>query len=343
MAQGIIDFARAGQLSIITPFCLAGAMAPVTVAGALTLQHAEALAGIALAQIGTRRRAGAVRQLLVQCRHEVRCAGLRHARACRRRRSAPDSSHASSASPGARAAAARPTSPTCRRRTRRSSACGARCSPAPTVCIHAAGWLEGGLSVSYEKLITDLEALQTIAETLRRRRQRRGFDRLRRDRRGAAGRPFLLGRPHHGALPHRLLRAAGRRPLEFRQLERRTAASRRPNAPTPSGSASSPISSRRPGPTRPPRSSTNSSGSARKRGAQHRSRERRGRRVAASAIGEIRCAGILPFFTGEEDRRQGDEGQRQAGKITRLATRTETSRSPHPPADTFAPPNAGEF
>ncbi|HID67008.1 MAG TPA: trimethylamine methyltransferase, partial [Roseibacterium sp.] len=56
MAQGLIDFARAGQLSIITPFCLAGAMAPVTVAGALTLQHAEALAGIILAQLA---RAGA--------------------------------------------------------------------------------------------------------------------------------------------------------------------------------------------------------------------------------------------------------------------------------------------
>ena len=44
MAQGIIDFARAGQMTIVTPFCLAGAMAPVTVAGALVLQHAEALA-----------------------------------------------------------------------------------------------------------------------------------------------------------------------------------------------------------------------------------------------------------------------------------------------------------
>src|SRR5206468_7224430 len=51
MAQGIIDFAKAGQVSIITPFCLAGAMAPITVAGALTLQHAEALAGLTLAQI----------------------------------------------------------------------------------------------------------------------------------------------------------------------------------------------------------------------------------------------------------------------------------------------------
>ena len=51
MAQGLIDFARMGQFSIVTPFCLAGAMAPVTVAGALVLQHAEALAAITLTQL----------------------------------------------------------------------------------------------------------------------------------------------------------------------------------------------------------------------------------------------------------------------------------------------------
>ncbi|MDH3857337.1 MAG: trimethylamine methyltransferase family protein, partial [Gammaproteobacteria bacterium] len=50
MCQGIIDFAKAGQVSVITPFTLAGAMAPVTMPGALVLQHAEALAGITLAQ-----------------------------------------------------------------------------------------------------------------------------------------------------------------------------------------------------------------------------------------------------------------------------------------------------
>ena len=33
-----------------------------------------------------------------------------------------------------------------------------------TVIIHSAGWLEGGLSVSYEKLITDAEVLNMIAE-----------------------------------------------------------------------------------------------------------------------------------------------------------------------------------
>ena len=51
MCQGIIEHARHGQLSIITPFTLAGAMAPVTIAGAVTQQNAEALAGIALAQL----------------------------------------------------------------------------------------------------------------------------------------------------------------------------------------------------------------------------------------------------------------------------------------------------
>src|SRR5260370_9537144 len=46
-----MDFATAGQVLVITPFTLAGAMAPVTIAGALTLAHAEALAGLTLAQI----------------------------------------------------------------------------------------------------------------------------------------------------------------------------------------------------------------------------------------------------------------------------------------------------
>nr|MDJ1016677.1 trimethylamine methyltransferase family protein [Paracoccaceae bacterium] len=33
-----------------------------------------------------------------------------------------------------------------------------------TVVIHAGGWLEGGLTVSYEKLVTDAEVLNMIAE-----------------------------------------------------------------------------------------------------------------------------------------------------------------------------------
>ncbi len=51
MLEGIIQMARRNQIVVMTPFTLAGAMAPVTLAGALAEQHAEALAGLALAQI----------------------------------------------------------------------------------------------------------------------------------------------------------------------------------------------------------------------------------------------------------------------------------------------------
>ena len=46
-AEGLIEFARAGQPIHVTPFTLAGAMSPVTLAGALAQQNAEALAGLA--------------------------------------------------------------------------------------------------------------------------------------------------------------------------------------------------------------------------------------------------------------------------------------------------------
>ena len=47
MLHGIQEMSSRNQCIVITPFTLAGAMAPVTVAGALVLQNAEALAGIA--------------------------------------------------------------------------------------------------------------------------------------------------------------------------------------------------------------------------------------------------------------------------------------------------------
>jgi trimethylamine--corrinoid protein Co-methyltransferase len=50
MSQGMIEFAINNQAIIVTPFTLAGAMAPITLAGALAQQNAEALAGIALVQ-----------------------------------------------------------------------------------------------------------------------------------------------------------------------------------------------------------------------------------------------------------------------------------------------------
>ena len=50
MAQGMIEFALHNQPVVVTPFTLSGAMAPITLAGALAQQNAEALAGITLIQ-----------------------------------------------------------------------------------------------------------------------------------------------------------------------------------------------------------------------------------------------------------------------------------------------------
>jgi trimethylamine---corrinoid protein Co-methyltransferase len=50
MVEGILQMARANQLVVLTPFTLAGAMAPVTIAGAVAQQNAEALAGLVIAQ-----------------------------------------------------------------------------------------------------------------------------------------------------------------------------------------------------------------------------------------------------------------------------------------------------
>ncbi|WP_159587766.1 trimethylamine methyltransferase family protein [Chelativorans xinjiangense] len=163
MAQGIIDFARAGQASIITPFCLAGAMAPITVAGALALQHAEALAGIVLAQ-ASRKGAPVIYGSFssnVDMKSGAPAFGTpEHVKATlgagqlARYIGLPWRAGGGSASNDADAQAANET---------QFALWGAVLAGA-TVLVHAAGWLEGGLSVSYEKLVTDVEVLQGMAE-----------------------------------------------------------------------------------------------------------------------------------------------------------------------------------
>ena len=51
MLEGIIQMAKRNQVVVLTPFTLAGAMAPVTLAGAVAQQNAEALAGLTLTQL----------------------------------------------------------------------------------------------------------------------------------------------------------------------------------------------------------------------------------------------------------------------------------------------------
>ncbi len=163
MAQGLIDFARHGQLSIVTPFTLMGAMAPITVAGAITLSHAECLAAITLTQLvkpgapvcyGTftsnvDMKSGAPAfgtpahfQASLAAGQMARLLGL------------PWRSAAGSASNLNDVQAANEN---------QLGLWGCLLAGA-TVIIHSAGWLEGGLSVSYEKIVTDVEVLNMVAE-----------------------------------------------------------------------------------------------------------------------------------------------------------------------------------
>lgn len=163
MARGIIDFARAGQMTIITPFCLAGAMAPVTVSGALVLQHAEALMGITLAQLT---RAGAPVSYggfssNVDMKSGSPAFGTpEHVKMqigtgqLARHIGLPWRSASGAASTSADMQAATETD---------MALWGASMANA-TLTLHAAGWLEGGLTFGYEKFINDVEALQMLAE-----------------------------------------------------------------------------------------------------------------------------------------------------------------------------------
>jgi trimethylamine--corrinoid protein Co-methyltransferase len=51
MLSALVEYARAGQALIVTPFLLMGAMSPVSIPATLAQQMAEALAGIALVQL----------------------------------------------------------------------------------------------------------------------------------------------------------------------------------------------------------------------------------------------------------------------------------------------------
>ena len=163
MAQGLIDFARAGQVSIVTPFTLMGAMAPITVAGALTLSHAEALAAIALTQLvrpGAPVTYGTFTSNVDMKSGAPAFGTPEHFKASlaagqlARLVDLPWRSATGSAANIGDAQSANET---------QFGLWGCLLAGA-TIVIHAAGWLEGGLTVSYEKLITDLEVLQMVAE-----------------------------------------------------------------------------------------------------------------------------------------------------------------------------------
>jgi trimethylamine---corrinoid protein Co-methyltransferase len=165
MAEGAIALAEAGQVACITPFTLAGAMAPATLAGALVLQNAEALVGVTLTQIvrpgvpvmygsftsNVDMRSGSPAFGTPEYTKAAQAAGQ-----LARRYALPFRSSNTTASNAPDGQAMYESM---------MSLWGAVMGGAHLV-NHAAGWLEGGLTAGFEKLVMDAETLQLFAEYL---------------------------------------------------------------------------------------------------------------------------------------------------------------------------------
>ncbi len=161
MLQGIMEFARRGQIVCITPFTLAGAMAPVTLAGALSEQNAEALAGMVLTQVvrpgapviyggftsNVDMQSGAPAFGTPEYMRTAMIGGQ-----LARRYGVPYRSSNVSAANALDAQAAYESV---------FSLWGAIMGGV-NLLMHGAGWMEGGLHASYEKMILDAELLGMV-------------------------------------------------------------------------------------------------------------------------------------------------------------------------------------
>ncbi|HEV2507695.1 MAG TPA: trimethylamine methyltransferase family protein [Mesorhizobium sp.] len=166
MAEGLMTMAEFGQSACVTPFTLMGAMSPVTLAGALAQQNAEALFGIALAQLvrpGCPVVYGAFTSN-VDMRSGAPAFGTPENTKANiasgqlaRRYNLPYRTTPGSASNAADAQGAYETL---------MALWGAVLGHGNLV-YHAAGWQEGGLTASYEKFIIDIEMIQHMMEFLR--------------------------------------------------------------------------------------------------------------------------------------------------------------------------------
>jgi len=166
MGDGLIAMAQHGQPVAITPFTLMGAMTPVTLPAALAQQNAEALFGVALTQLvnpGTPVMYGAFTSN-VDMRSGAPAFGTPEntkanliAGQLARRYNLPYRTSNTNASNAVDLQAAYET----------TMATWGAVLGGGNLVYHAAGWLEGGLTASYEKLILDVEILQNMMEILR--------------------------------------------------------------------------------------------------------------------------------------------------------------------------------
>jgi trimethylamine--corrinoid protein Co-methyltransferase len=165
MLEGTMTMAEHGQAVIVTPFTLAGAMSPVTIAGALTQQNAEALAVIALTQLvrpgcpvvyggftsNVDMKSGAPAFGTPEYSQAVIAGGQ-----LARRYKLPYRSSNVNASNAVDAQAAYESE---------MSIWGCVMGHA-NLMYHGGGWLEGGLVASFEKMVLDAEMLQMMAHFL---------------------------------------------------------------------------------------------------------------------------------------------------------------------------------
>jgi len=165
MTEAVIELARARQVSCITPFTLAGSMSPATLAGTLAQQTAEILAVVALAQIvqsGAPVMYGAFASNVDMQSGAPALGTPEYTKLAiasgqlARRLGIPFRSSNTTTSNCVDAQSAYES---------QMSLWGAIMGHANLI-NHAAGWLEGGLTASFEKLIVDAEMLQMMAETL---------------------------------------------------------------------------------------------------------------------------------------------------------------------------------
>lgn len=165
MLQGLMAMARHGQPVVLTPFTLSGAMAPATVAGALAQQNAEALAGIAFIQMvnpgvccvyggftsNVDMKTGAPAFGTPEYTRAAMAGGQ-----LARRYGFPYRSSNACAANTVDAQAAYESE---------MSLWGAVMGHANLI-LHGAGWMEGGLVASFEKMVLDVELIQSMTEFL---------------------------------------------------------------------------------------------------------------------------------------------------------------------------------
>jgi len=166
MAYGAMQMAKYGQAVAVTPFTLMGAMTPATLGGALAQQNAEALIGVALTQL-TRPGAPVIYGGFtsnVDMRSGSPAFGTPENSLANmvggqlaRRYNLPYRTSACNASNTVDAQATYET----------QMALWGAVMGYGNFIYHAAGWLEGGLVASFEKVVLDCEMLQHMSYLLK--------------------------------------------------------------------------------------------------------------------------------------------------------------------------------